>query len=148
MPEAARDGTLLGLDYGARRLGIAVGSRRSGSAQPLSTLAVRDGAPDWSVLDRLVDEWRPVGLVLGLPYNLDGTDHALRPTVEALAAELVARYELPVELVDERLTSSEAEAELRAARASGQRRRRVDKEAVDALAAALILQGYLAEATD
>jgi putative pre-16S rRNA nuclease len=147
MPDAGTAGsdTLLGLDFGRRRLGVAVGSSITGTANPLSTISVRDEGPDWPALERLIGEWRPSRLVLGLPYNLDGSEHALRPQVEDLARELQARFELPVELVDERLTSREAEARLREARSSGMRRRRVDKEAVDAMAAALILEQYLGD---
>jgi len=147
MPEAGSKAraTLLGLDFGGRRLGVAVGSEVTGTASPLTTLAVRDDIPDWSALERLLGEWRPQGLVLGLPYNLDGTEHALRPRIERFATELRERYGLPVELVDERLSSREAEGRLRDARASGIRKRRMDKAAVDAMAAAIILERYLDE---
>ena len=134
---------MFGLDFGRRRLGVAIGSTMTGTANPLATIPVRDDGPDWPALERLVAEWRPSQLVLGLPYNLDGSEHALRPAVEALARQLDARFGLPVEMVDERLTSREAEARLREARASGLRKRRVDKEAVDAMAAAVILERFL-----
>jgi putative Holliday junction resolvase len=147
MPEPGTAGsdTLLGLDFGRRRLGVAIGSSITGTANPLSTISVRDDGPDWPTLERLISEWRPGKLVLGLPYNLDGSEHALRPQVQDFAQELQERFGLPVELVDERLTSREAEARLRDARSSGLRRRRVDKEAVDAMAAALILEQYLGD---
>jgi putative Holliday junction resolvase len=145
MPDAGAAGsdTVFGLDFGLRRLGVAIGSTVTGSANPLGTITVRDDGPDWPALERLITEWRPGRLVLGLPYNLDGSEHALKPRIQGFAQDLDRRFGLPVVLVDERLTSREAEARLREARASGLRKRRVDKEAVDAMAAAVILERFL-----
>jgi len=132
----------MAFDYGERRIGVAVGQTTTGSASPAGVVAAR-GAPDWPDLERCVREWSPARLLVGLPYNMDGTDTVLTSTCRAFAAELERRIGLPVELVDERLTSAAATAELREARRSGVRARRVRREDIDAHAARLILETWL-----
>src|SRR4029453_2168406 len=87
--------------------------------------------------------WSPGRAVVGLPYNMDGSETLLTAACRQFAAELSKRYQLPVDLVDERLTSSAAQADLRDARRSGARRRRVRREDIDANAARLILETWL-----
>ncbi len=132
----------MAFDYGARRIGVAVGQAATGTASPAGVVQVR-GTPDWNALERCLREWSPSRLLVGLPYNMDGTDTALTATCRAFAADLGRRSGLPVELVDERLTSAAASAELREARRSGARTRRVRREDVDAHAARLILETWL-----
>ena len=77
--------TYLGFDYGEKFIGVAVGSTTSGRAQPLATVRVtRGGEPDWDALTRLVGEWRPQALIVGLPLNMDGTPGRARPGHESL----------------------------------------------------------------
>ena len=135
------DGAVLGFDYGRRRIGVAVGQTITRSATPVATLEATPAGPDWPRLLALVAEWRPTGLVVGVPYNADGTPHDLTHEVLAFASALGARTGLPVHTVDERLSSAEAEATLREQRAAG--RRRVAKADVDAAAACVILKGWL-----
>ena len=101
------------------------------------------GAPDWSALERTVREWSPARLLVGVPYNMDGTETVLTATCRAFATELARRFGLPVDCVDERLTSSAATADLREVRRSGVRTRRVRREDIDAHAARLILETWL-----
>ena len=131
MPE-----TLLGFDFGTRRIGIAIGQTLTASARPLTTLDTRNGKPDWEAIGRLIREWQPDRLVVGLPLHMDGTPHPMTEQARRFGRQLEGRYNLPVEWVDERLTSDAAERELPAQR---------DKGAVDALAAALILEDWLAQ---
>jgi putative Holliday junction resolvase len=133
---------VMAFDYGARRIGVAVGQTTTGSASPAGVVAVR-GAPDWTALERWVREWSPSRLLVGLPYNMDGTDTVLTATCRNFAADLAHRFGLQVELVDERLTSAAATADLRDARRSGARSRRVRREDIDAHAARLILETWL-----
>lgn len=133
---------VMAFDYGARRIGVAVGQATTGSASPVGVVAVRD-TPDWTAVERCVRDWSPSRLLVGLPYNMDGTDTVLTATCRAFAAELARRFGLPVEFVDERLTSAAATAELREARRSGARARRVRREDIDAHAARLILETWL-----
>lgn len=134
-------GAVLGFDYGRRRIGVAVGQAVTGSASPVATVDASDAGPDWPRLLALVAEWRPAGLVVGVPYNADGTPHDLTHEVLAFASALGERTGLPVHQVDERLTSAEATATLREQRAAG--RRRVTKADVDAAAACVILTTWL-----
>lgn len=132
----------MAFDYGTRRIGVAVGQTTTASGSPAGVIDVR-ATPDWTALARCVREWSPSRLLVGLPYNMDGSDTLLTATCRAFAAELERRFGLPVELVDERLTSAAATADLREARRSGARARRVRREDIDAHAARLILESWL-----
>ncbi|MBA2239368.1 MAG: Holliday junction resolvase RuvX [Lysobacter sp.] len=142
-----RDGTVLGFDVGARRIGVAVGSAFGHGARALAVVDVHGHGPDWLVLDRLRNEWRPDGLIVGDPMTLEGGDQPIRVRAHAFARELHERYELPVVLVDERLSSIEAAQRFAADRAQGRKRRR-DAEALDAVAAAVIVERWLAAPDD
>jgi putative Holliday junction resolvase len=133
---------IMAFDYGARRIGVAVGQTTTASASPAGVIDVR-GTPDWKALARLVREWSPSRLLVGLPYKMDGSDTLLTATCRAFAVEIESRFGLPVELVDERLTSAAATSDLRDARRSGARTRRVRREDIDAHAARLILETWL-----
>jgi len=130
--------TALGFDYGERRIGVAVGQTVTHTASPLATLAARDGQPDWTAVKRLVDDWRPDVLVVGWPTTADGAPHALAEPIARFARRLEGRFGLKVEFVDERLSSHAAEEFARDGRHG------VDARGIDALAAALILETWLA----
>ena len=138
-----RDGTVLGFDVGSRRIGVAVGSAFGHGARALAVVDVHGHGPDWVVLDRLLQEWRPDGLVVGDPLTLDDGDQPARVRAHGFARDLQRRYRLPVVLVDERSSSIEAAQRFAADRASGRKRRR-DAEALDAVAAAVIVERWLA----
>jgi putative Holliday junction resolvase len=148
----ASQGSALVFDYGRRRIGVATASRISATASPLTTLPARDGVPDWATLDRLVREWEPGCLVVGIPYTdrPAGENAAADSERDAgnFAAQLQLRYELPVSRVDERLTSREAEDRLRDQRRSGTRRRRVRAADIDAMAACVIAENWIGGAGD
>ena len=133
---------VLAFDYGSRRIGVAVGQTTTRSASPAGVIPVA-AAPDWPALERCVREWAPARLLVGLPYNMDGTETLLTGTCRGFGNELSRRFGLPVEFVDERLTSAAAQADLRDARRSGARTRRVRREDIDANAARLILETWL-----
>lgn len=135
---------LLAIDFGIRRIGIATGNLLTGTATPLTTLEARRDPP-WAEIDRLVAEWRPDRLVLGCPGSPGAAE--LRERITSFADELRRRYELEVDLVDEELTSSAAESALRDARRSGRLGRRVAKGRIDRLAACLIAEQWMHEAT-
>jgi putative Holliday junction resolvase len=139
---ADRGEVLLAFDYGTRRIGVAVGQTTTGTASPAGVVGAA-ATPDWAALERCVREWSPARLLVGLPYNMDGSETVLTGACRAFAHELARRFGLPVEFVDERLTSVTAQADLREARRSGVRARRVTREDIDANAARLILQTWL-----
>lgn len=133
--------SFLGFDYGTKHLGIAVGSTDSGLAEPVSTLAVRAGLPDWQALDRLVREWQPRALVVGLPLNMDDSENTMTRAARKFGHRLQGRYNLPVHWVDERLTSVAAKQTLTDAGVPPRRH----KVRMDRLAAQAILQAFLDE---
>jgi putative holliday junction resolvase len=133
---------IIAFDYGVRRIGVAVGQTTTATASPAGVIPVH-GSPDWPAIERCVREWSPGRLLVGVPYNMDGTETVLTATCRAFANELARRFGLPVDCVDERLTSAAATADLREARRSGARTRRVRREDIDAHAARLILETWL-----
>jgi putative holliday junction resolvase len=137
--------TVLAFDFGLKRIGIAAGDTLTASAAPRPAAAVHQQGPDWDAITREVRMLSPRLLVVGAPYNADGTPGTLAPAARRFAAELERRFGLPVKWVDERWSSLEASAALKAKRSSGERRRRVRKEDVDSAAAAVILERWLAE---
>jgi putative Holliday junction resolvase len=134
---------VVAFDFGRRRIGVAVGQTLTGTANPAGVLPAGDTGPDWPAIERCLRDWGPSRLVVGVPYNMDGTDTLLTDVCRAFGAELAQRHGLPVEFVDERLTSVAATDELREARRSGTRARRVRREDIDANAARLILETWL-----
>jgi putative Holliday junction resolvase len=138
---AARAGTALGFDFGTRRIGVAIGNLLTRSAAPLTTVC--GGGPDWAAIGALIEEWKPDALVVGVPYNADGSESALTASARRFARQLTGRFGLPVHEVDERWTSMEAAAVLRQQRRSGLRRRPLARGDVDSQAARLVLQDWL-----
>jgi len=150
MPEGPPTGAarvILAFDFGLRRIGVACGDTVSRSAAPLAALPAGPGGPRWDAIATLLREWQPALAVVGLPYNVDGSDSAMTQAAREFAAELGRRHPLPVVLIDERYSSQEAEARLKSARESGLRRRRVAKADVDAAAACVILERWFIEKT-
>jgi putative Holliday junction resolvase len=130
-------GTLLGFDFGPRKIGVAVGQKVTGSASALTTIRSRRDKPDWERIGQLVGEWKPQAAVVGLPFNMDDTEGEVAPGARRFARQLQGRFGLEVHLVDERLTSLEAQRQLGRDAAS--------REAIDAMAAKLILETWLGE---
>jgi putative Holliday junction resolvase len=136
--------TILAFDFGLRRIGVAVGQSITGSASPLGVVANRETGVDHDAIAALIREWRPGLLVVGMPAHSDGSPSEMQAPVEAFIEEL-ACYKLPVETVDERYTSVEAERVLKDARAAGSRGR-ISREDIDSAAAVFIAERYLASA--
>jgi putative holliday junction resolvase len=145
--ESSAPKIVLAFDFGRRRIGVACGDTVSRAASPLKAIAAVAGAPPWEVIGALLRDWQPDLAVVGLPYNVDGSDSAMTQAARGFAAELARRFAVRIELVDERYSSREAEARLRSARESGLRRRRVAKSDVDAAAACVILERWFTEKT-
>ena len=134
---------VLAFDFGLKRIGIASGDTLTKAAAPRAAVGVGGSGPDWEAIAREVRALAPGRLVVGAPYNVDGSESALTQAARGFAAELARRFALPVQLVDERYSSLEAGAALKSRRASGQRRRRVRRGDVDSAAAAVILGRFL-----
>jgi len=133
--------TILAFDFGARRIGVAVGQQITSSASPLTVIA--NGGPEsiWVAIAALIDEWQPARLIVGMPSHADGEPAAIGAAVTEFMAEL-EQFSLPINSVDERYTSIEAEGLLKARRQSGQQGR-ISKERIDSTAAALIAERWL-----
>lgn len=131
--------TLMGFDYGTRRIGVAVGQELTRTATALETVTVANAQPDWASITRLIESWQPGALVVGLPLNADGTDHDVTRAARRFGQQLQGRYQLPVHTVDERLSSFAAEHMPRPQGASPKR----NKQTVDKVAAQVILQAWL-----
>lgn len=148
MPEPLRaDATLLGFDVGARRIGVAISSGFGLGARALAVVDVHDDQIDWKAVEKLHREWRPAGFIVGDPMTLDGGDQPIRQRARAFARELRTRFALPVAMMDERNSSQEAARRFAAERADGRRRRR-DADLLDAVAAAVIVERWLASPHD
>lgn len=132
--------TYLAFDYGSKRIGVAVGQDLTASATALTTLQTRDDSPPWQTIEQLVQDWHPQAFVVGLPYNDDGSEHALTRAARRFGLQLQTRFALAVYWMDERLTSREAERILTQPRGG----KRARKEDIDKLAAQLILESWFA----
>lgn len=131
--------TLLGFDYGLKRIGVAVGQQLTGTATALATVRAHDGKPDWDAISRLINQWQPDAVVVGLPLNMDGTYHELSYQAKRFGNQLSGRYNLPAHFVDERLSSLEAEQTLKASAG------KIQAEDIDKMAARIILETWLAQ---
>ena len=136
MPEAAAARAFLAFDYGERRVGVAVGNTLLGRAQPLRTLSVT-GDARFAAIGALLQEWRPDAIVVGVPFHPDGAEHENTRRARRFARQLHGRFGLPVVEVDERWSTTEAQAQ------AGERPRGAADAGLDARAAAIILEQYL-----
>lgn len=132
-------GPVILFDYGLKNIGVAVGQHVTQTASELPPLKARDGIPDWDALGVLLKEWQPKLLLVGLPLNMDGSESELSTRARKFANRLHGRFGLPVELVDERLSTQEAKAE---AQARGHRGNYAQAP-IDSIAARIILEAWL-----
>jgi putative Holliday junction resolvase len=133
------EGTYIGFDFGFKRIGVAVGQTLTGSASPLATLDAKSGVPQWDLVQKLVDEWRPLALIVGLPTCIDDSEQYTTAASKGFAKQLRKRFLLPVYMVDERLSTVEARAHLFAEGGY----RKIKKTEVDSIAACIILEQWL-----
>lgn len=133
--------TLLAFDFGTRHVGVATGDTGTRLAHALGVISTQSNAARMNEIDRLVQEWKPARLIVGLPLAMDGGEQEMTALARRFARQLGARFRLPVDFADERLSSASAEEGLRAAGRGG----RKNKQLVHGEAARLILQGYLDE---
>ena len=136
--------TCLGFDFGTRRIGVAVGRALLGTASPLSPLVARDGIPDWVIIEKLVQEWKPDAFVVGLPLNMDGTASDMSIRATKFAKRLQGRFNKPYFMMDERLSSHEAKGFV--IERGGNRD--FGENSVDGIAASLILESWFSQSSD
>lgn len=129
----------LGFDFGYKRIGVAVGQQITCSARPLPTLAAKLGKPDWSLVKKIIDEWRPQALIVGFPTHIDDREQYTSQAARDFAHQLQEQFLIPVHLVDERLSTIEARARL--FNEGGYRK--IKNSQVDSIAACVILEQWL-----
>ncbi|WP_058911031.1 Holliday junction resolvase RuvX [Entomohabitans teleogrylli] len=131
-------GTLLAFDFGTKSIGVAIGQRITGTARPLAALKARDGTPDWSAVERLLKEWQPEAVVVGLPLNMDGTEQPLTARARNFANKVHGRFGVAIQLHDERLSTVEAKSGLFERGGF----RALNKGSVDSASAVIILESW------
>lgn len=143
--------TLLGFDFGTKRIGIAIAQEVTGIANPLTTVTAVKHKPDWDSISKIIKEWQPDLLVVGLPLHMDGTEQPMTQAARRFSNQLNGRYQIPIALMDERLSSNEAESILNEQSGSGSVFRGSlfrdsmfpDKAQIDMISAQLILQSWM-----
>lgn len=143
-PADSSSRTILGFDYGARRIGVAIGQQLLGSARALEVVANGEHGPHWERIDAIVAEWKPDAIVVGLPLTMAGEEQAASRAARRFGEQLRERYRVEVLAHDERLTSIEADSRFALARRSGQRRQK-DAAIKDAIAAQILLESWFSE---
>ena len=131
-------GTLIAFDFGTKSIGVAIGQRITGTARPLTALKAQDGTPDWNLIEKLLKEWQPEEIVVGLPLNMDGTEQPLTARARKFANRLHGRFGVKVALQDERLSTVEARAGLFEQGGF----RALNKGSIDSASAVVILESW------
>jgi putative Holliday junction resolvase len=140
-PSKVSGHTILAFDFGSRWIGVAVGDTETRIANPVGMFEAENPSRRMAEVESLLREWRPERLLVGLPLSMDGSEHEVTRRARRFARQLEARFGLAVDLADERLSSASARESLRESGKAGRRH----KQDVHALAAKVILQGYLDE---
>lgn len=149
MPEGQR--TFMGFDYGKQRIGLAIAQEVTGTANPLITIKAINHKPDWDNITKIIKEWQPDLFVVGLPLHMDGTEQEMTQAAKKFANQLNGRYQIPVELMDERLTSDEADTLLKQQKNLHKHPKSnspglfQDKGQIDMISAQLILQSWISQ---
>ncbi len=134
-----REGNIIGFDFGQKRIGVAIGNNISKSAQALITIESTSSNQKFEVIQKIMDEWQPVSIVVGVPFNVDGSEHKVTNLCKKFAKQLEQKYALPIYLIDERYTSIEASYEIQDKKIDLKKK----KLLIDRIAAKIILQSYL-----
>ena len=136
---------VLGFDYGEKRIGVASGQSITRSANPITTLSCINNKPDWTAIETLIKEWKPDALIIGLPFFLDGSKSEMTERAEKFSRQLEGRFNLPVYTHNEALSSFEAEQFLQ--QKSAGKKTQHNKQDIDKIAAAIIVQSWLEQNT-
>ena len=134
--------TILAFDFGLQRTGVAVGNTLTGSATPECTLQSKNDTPNWDEITKLIEDWKPDKIIVGMPTELDGSENPLQKRVTRFSNQLNGRYSIPVEHENEQFSSIEAAQRLKQMRQSG-RKQKIKKQEVDKIAASIILETWM-----
>ncbi len=133
--------SVLGFDFGKKRIGIATGQTITSTATPCKTILQIDGNPDWAAIHTEIQQWKPQALIVGMPYHIDGSENKMTAAASQFAYELEKRFQLPVYEINEALSSQQAEQILKKSKKINQQ----NKAEIDKMAAAIIVQRWLDE---
>ena len=133
------DGVYIGFDFGYKRIGVAVGQHLTCSATPLATIHAQAGVPDWNIVAKVLAQWTPQALIVGIPTCIDGRELYTTSMARRFAKELRKRFALPVHLADERLSTVEARGQMFAQGGY----RKIKQTEIDSIAACVILEQWL-----
>ncbi len=125
---------VMAFDFGSQKIGVAVGQPITASATPIAIIKATNGKPDWNQVQQLIEEWQPGTLVIGLPLNMDGSESEMSRLARKFARRLNGRFNIPFEMMDERLTSFEAKDRGES--------NSVPAKDIDDIAASLILESW------
>ena len=134
-----KEGNVIGFDFGQKRIGVAVGNNISKTAQALITIDSSSNNQKFEVIQKIIEEWQPISIVVGVPFNVDGSEHKVTNLSKKFAKQLEQKYSLPTHLIDERYTSIEASHEVKDKKIDLKKK----KLLIDQIAAKIILQSYL-----
>jgi len=130
--------TVLGFDFGKKYIGVAVGQEITGSATPLGSVKAKEGIPNWDHVNQYIEEWQPHLIVVGLPFNMDGSEQQLTIDARKFGNRVHGRFGVALEFVDERLTTADAKEQLFARGGY----RNLKKDNIDAESARLIIESF------
>ncbi len=131
--------SVIGFDFGLKRIGLATGQTITGTASPLLTLQAVNQQPDWENIETQIRQWKPDALIVGIPYQLDGGESDITRAARNFSRKLEQRFNLPVYTIDESLSSYEAEEQLK----QDIKISKHNKHEIDKIAAAIIVQSWL-----
>ena len=134
-----KEGNVIGFDFGQKRIGVAVGNNISKTARALITIDSSSNNQKFEAIQKIIEEWQPISIVVGVPFNVDGSEHKVTNLSKKFAKQLEQKYSLPIHLIDERYTSIEASHEIKDKKIDLKNK----KLLIDQIAAKIILQSYL-----
>ncbi len=138
--------SFLSFDYGKQRIGVASGQEVTGTANPVCTLNIKQGKIDWTAIEKLLEQWQPDALVIGVPYHMNGEQSDMTLAAQRFGRQLHGRFHCTVHEMDERLSSIEAEQYQLSKRQAGGKR--TAKGQTDSIAAAIILENWMTHHKD
>ena len=131
--------TLLGFDFGTKSIGVSTGQMITATAQPLAAVKANDGIPNWNIVEKVIADWKPDLVIVGLPLNMDGTEQPITQRAKKFANRLNGRFGVKIAMQDERLTTASAKEFI----FSHGGYKALDKGKIDSVSAALILESWM-----
>ena len=135
--------TFIAFDFGMTKMGVAIGQNITNTASPLDPVVMRNGNPDWDLVERLIKEYRPTTIILGKPKVIDESSETLMKKIKAFKRSLERDFRQNVEWTPEHLTSKDAKEKLKVRRQEGILSRKIMKGQIDSMAAAIFLQDWM-----